>query len=95
VTILIIFPSQILNNFQSVVEKYPALLQLQQDLEETNFQSASSLPISPNSLGNCNGKISNGNSLNSSPAPDMNANSAAGLQLNSENSGNHPIDSTA
>jgi hypothetical protein len=40
--------------------------------------------------------MSNGNSLNSTTAPDLNANSAAGLQLNSENNGNnHPIDSTA
>lgn len=38
-------PAQTLNAMPGTVQQCPALLALQRDLEETNFQSASNIPI--------------------------------------------------
>lgn len=56
----IVFSSQTLNGMQSTVQQCPALLALQRDLEETNFQSATNMPVytaallSTASGGDCN-----------------------------------------
>lgn len=49
-----------LNNIQFLVKDYPELSQLQQDLEETNFKSASSLPVSSNLFTNGSDLNANG-----------------------------------
>lgn len=54
-----------------MVKDYPELSQLQQDLEETNFKSASTLPVSSNLFTN---------------GSDLNANGANGkcIQINGD-----------
>lgn len=36
---------QVLHSIQGIVQQSPALIKLQQDLEETNFHCASTLPV--------------------------------------------------
>ncbi|KAJ8980911.1 hypothetical protein NQ317_011552, partial [Molorchus minor] len=45
---------EVLHSIQSVVQQCPSLAQLQRDLEEINFQSASAMPLAPPSDYNAN-----------------------------------------
>lgn len=102
---------QTLNSIQSLVKQCPALATLQRDLEETNFQSASTIPIYTALLANKAGQNQNHRASNLHSS-DFNANpgqldseiisNGEALSLNTSNtsSSNSPgrsqrIDSTA
>lgn len=91
---------QTLNSIQSLVKQCPALASLQRDLEETNFQSASTIPIYTALLAS---KTGNQNHRSSNPhSSDLNANSgnldreitsngeALGLNTSNTSSNNSP-----
>ncbi|XP_063699095.1 myosin-11 [Culicoides brevitarsis] len=88
---------EILNSVQSVVEQCPALKSLQQNLEATNFEAATSLPLlnavlvaSVNNGNYCNDTNGNANGGNVTPE---NGNSVTKLQLSPVH--DQAIDSTA
>lgn len=85
---------QTLNNIQSIVDECPELRQLQRDLEETNFLSATTISVYTASLL----AATNTNNGHKHSSADCNANASNnGIQLtncNGDAAGN-TIDSTA